>query len=581
MNQAIQTPKQHHYLARLLGFDYSIHYRKGKTNVVVDALSRSLKDQTAALYALSTPQFLFLEDLRKELLSLPEFTALRDDIQANPIAYPEHTLNPGFILHKGRIWLSSNSSFIKPLLKEFHQSPTGGHMGIQKTLHCLQDNFTWNIIRDDTRAFVASCLTCQLTKYDNQKPAGLLCPLPVLAQPWEDLSMDFIIGPPAYHGNACIFVVVDRFSKGLHLGMLPINHTAHTIFVLFMEMVGKLHGMPRSIVSDRDPLFINKFWRELFSLSGTRLRLSSAYHPQSDGQTEVANRIIEQYLRAFVHQKPAAWGRYLLWVEWSYNTSCHSTTGLTPFEITFGRKPPTFPQYVTGTSKIDAVDDILSQREAVFALLHHKLLKAQSCMKAVADTHCRDQEYQVGDWVLVKLRQHRQSSATGTTYSKLTKCYYGPFQVTERMGKVAYKLQLPEHSRIHPVFHCSLLKPYVASNTPTDAADLPPMAVDNHHVITPLAIVASKLIPSEFSPKKMVLIQWKGMPLEETSWEEWSTFKTIHHLEDKVLLDGQGSDTNGNDGRLQKAKGVHEENNARPTRKKTAPTYLEDYVRSA
>ena len=100
-------------------------------------------------------------------------------------------------------------------------------------------------------------------------------------------------GLPAYKGNTWILVVVDRFSKGLHLGMLPTHHIACTVAMTFMEMVGKLHGMPRSIVSDRDPLFISKFWRELFALSGTRLCLSSAYHPQSDGQTEVANRIIE------------------------------------------------------------------------------------------------------------------------------------------------------------------------------------------------------------------------------------------------------------------------------------------------
>ena len=159
-------------------------------------------------------------------------------------------------------------------------------------------------------------------------------------------------------------------------------------------------------------------------------------------------------------------------------------------------------------------------------------------MKAVADTHCRDQEYQVGDWVLVKLRQHRQSSATGTTYSKLTKCYYGPFQVTERMGKVAYKLQLPEHSRIHPVFHCSLLKPYVASNTPTDAADLPPMAVDNHHVITPLAIVASKLIPSEFSPtlRTRCCLMGKGV----IRMEMMGVYRKQKECMRKIMQDPQG-----------------------------------------
>ena len=392
--------------------------------------------------------------------------------------------------------------------------------------------------------------------------------------------MDFITGLPSYHGHTCIFVIVDHFSKGLHLGMLPIQHTAHTVALLFIDMVGRLHGMPKSIVSDRDPLFISKFWRELFTMNGTKLRLSSSYHPQSDGQTEVANRIVEQYLRAFVHEKPSTWGRYLPWAEWSYNMSCHSTTGMTPIEITFGRKPPTYPHYIAGTSNTEVVDSMLSQREAVFAMLRRKLLKAQSRMMANANCHRRDQEFQVGDWVLVKLRPQRQVSVTGTTCSKLSKRYYGPFQITERMGKVAYRLQLPDHSRIHPVFHVSLLKPYTTTPTTATVMDLPPLASDNHPIITPLAIVASKVIPSETGPKHMVLVQWQGLPPEETSWEDWSSLKNIHHLEDKVLLEGQGSVTGKMKEGVSIAREVQEARSARPRRERSTPTYLEGYDRS-
>ena len=178
--------------------------------MVADALSRAMEGQSesASLYLLSMPRFVFLDDLRKELASLATFLDLRDRIQANPAAYADYTMTKGLI---------------------FHQSPTGGHMGIQKTLHRLQDNFTWASIKEDTRNFIASCMTCQHTKYDNRRPAGLLCPLPVPMRLWEDLSMDFITGLPAYRGNTCTFVVVDRFSKGLHLGMLPTQHTTHTM----------------------------------------------------------------------------------------------------------------------------------------------------------------------------------------------------------------------------------------------------------------------------------------------------------------------------------------------------------------
>lgn len=209
-------------------------------------------------------------------------------------------------------------------------------MGVCKTLTHLKDKFTWSTIREDTRKFIASCLDCQHTKYETQKPVGLLCPLPVPNRPWENLSMDFIVGLPVYRGHISLLIVVDKFSKGLHLGMLHTHHTAHSIALLFMEIVGKLHGMPKSIVSDRDLLFISKFWQKLFSLSGTKLRMSSTYHPQSDGQTEVANHIVEQYLRAFFHRRPSSWGRFLLWAEWSYNTSSYLATCISAFEITFG-----------------------------------------------------------------------------------------------------------------------------------------------------------------------------------------------------------------------------------------------------
>lgn len=190
-----------------------------------------------------------------------------------------------------------------------------------------------------------------------------------------------------------ILVVVDRFSKGIHLGMLPLSHKAHTVATFFMDLVGKIHGLPQSLVSDRDPLFVSQFWQELFRYNGTQLRMSSAYHPQSDGQTEIMNRVIEQYLRAFVHNKPRTWGKLLLWVEWCHNTAWNAAIGSTPYEITFGRKPFNFPDYLMGSSKIDAVEDMSKEREETFRALRKKLLKAQGAMKKSADNKRREVEY--------------------------------------------------------------------------------------------------------------------------------------------------------------------------------------------
>lgn len=166
-------------------------------------------------------------------------------------------------------------------------------MGVAKTLARLTENFYWPGIRKDVKHFVAAYVDCQQTKFETKKVVGLLCSLPVPCRPWEDLSLNFIRGLPSFHGHTTILVVVDRFSKGVHLGMLPTQHSAYSVAILFMNITGKLHGMPRSLVSDRDPLFISKFWNELFRLSGTKLRMSSAYHPQIDRQTEVLNRVLE------------------------------------------------------------------------------------------------------------------------------------------------------------------------------------------------------------------------------------------------------------------------------------------------
>lgn len=249
---------------------------------------------------------------------------------------------------------------IPVLLAGYHTTLTGGHAGVTKTLAHITENFHWTGLHEDVKRFVANYVDCQVTKYEAQKMAGLLCPLPVPCRPWEDLPLDFIVGLPPYQGNTTILVVVDRFFKGIHLGLLPTAHTAHTTASLFVNIVVKLHGIPRSFVSDRDPLFISRFWQELFRASGTLLRMSSSYHPQSDGQTEVLNRVVEQYLRTFVHRRPSLWGKLLPWVEWSHNTSWNAGIGATPYEVTFGRKPFNFPEYIAGSLNIVAMEEMLT-----------------------------------------------------------------------------------------------------------------------------------------------------------------------------------------------------------------------------
>lgn len=189
-------------------------------------------------------------------------------------------------------------------MTELHGTMMGGHSGVYRTLARIRLRFLWIGMTKDVRAFIRSCSVCQQVKVPSTKPGGLLQPLPIPMAIWDDISMDFIIGLPSVAGKAVIVVVIDRLSKYCHLGALPISYTGAGVAEFFVQKIVRLHGIPKSITSDWDKIFMSKFWKELFRLSGTTLNMASAYHPETDGHTEITNRTIEQYLRASVHHQP-------------------------------------------------------------------------------------------------------------------------------------------------------------------------------------------------------------------------------------------------------------------------------------
>jgi hypothetical protein len=172
--------------------------------------------------------------------------------------------------------------------------------------------------------------------------------------------MDFITGLPKTRNKSVIMVVVDRLSKYAHFCALQHLFTTSTVAQIFMDHVFKLHGMPHSIVSDRDPTFTSNFWQELYKIQGTELHLNTNYHPQTDGQTKVFNKFLETYLRCFASEKQNQWTQWLPLVEWWYNTSYHTTTRMTPFEAVYGHKPSSVLSYLPGASKVQAVDQTLT-----------------------------------------------------------------------------------------------------------------------------------------------------------------------------------------------------------------------------
>jgi hypothetical protein len=374
-DQTIATEVQQRWLIKLMGYDFVIEYKRGYDNRAADTLSRQ---QEGALLAVSAPVPSWIEPIQQEVQHEPDLITLSEKIQQQNIKGPWQ-VQAGLIYFKNRIYLKSASPIAAAIIVEFHNST---HEGYHKGLKRIRSVFYWSQMKQQLLNFIKNCDICQRHKAANTKPAGLLQPLPIPEHIWSDISMDFIDGLPSSYGRTTIFVVVDRLSKYGHFTPLKHPYTAAQVAQTFFEVIFRLHGIPSSIVCDRDPVFTGIFWRELFRLHGTKFNFSSAYHPQTDGQTEVVNRTIEMYLRCFTSSSPKQWAKWLPWVEYCYNTGYHSATKRTPFEIVYGRPPPSLLPYVPGTTKSAAVEDTLRARDEILREVRQHLLDAQNRMKA-------------------------------------------------------------------------------------------------------------------------------------------------------------------------------------------------------
>ena len=327
--------------------------------------------------------------------------------------------------------------------------------------------------------------------------------------------MDFIVKlPTTPRGCDSVFTVVDLLTKQAHFIPMREASTAKDVAELFFSNIVRHHGLPKAIVSDRDRRFTSQFWQTLFKSCGTDLRMSTAYHPQSDGQTERMNRTLEEALRSYVGHDQPTWDDYLVPLEIAFNSATASSTNMTPWYFNHGYHPR-LPVNTTATA-VPAATQFTQQLDQRIAYATSCLNKAKTRQKQQADRHRRDLRFSVGQLVRLHL-QHLD--LPGCPSRKLSPRFSQPLRICKIISPVAYQLELPASWKIHPVFHVSHLRPYRdPNNLVPGRASVPPPAIvtDGQDHFEIARILRHRVHPR--TRRVSYLVRWKGYAPEDDSW---------------------------------------------------------------
>ncbi|CAA7016376.1 unnamed protein product [Microthlaspi erraticum] len=465
-------------------YDVKIQYHPGKANVVVDALSRRKtsisieKDLETLGHELKLVSLSALEGESSERLGLQainkanlvqwirekqqkddKITKIITRIQEGEGDNEEyHLAEDGTVLLQSRITVPEGEQLREEILRMAHQSTLSIHPGSTKMYKDIRRYYHWPGMKRAVARYVSQCQVCQQIKAEHQVPGGLLQNLPIPEWKWDSIAMDFITGLPIARGrlNNTIWVIVDRLTKVTHL--LPVRDTdkVEILTDLYIKKIVRLHGVPTDIVSDRDPRFTARFWQALQGALGTELHMSTAFHPETDGQTERTIRTLEDMLRLCILDWAGMWEDHLPLIEFSYNNSYHSSIGMSPYEALYGR-PCRTPLCWTeiGERRVFGLPMIEKTMEKL-QTIRANMKKAQDQQKKYVDQNRREVIFTIGDWVYLKVSAQKGKDRFGRV-GKLAVRFIGPYRVIGRVGEVAYRLDLPADMNLHPVFHVSML----------------------------------------------------------------------------------------------------------------------------
>ena len=493
-------------------FHFEVKYRPGATNPA-DSLSRLGMEHPIVVLAITVSEF------NTDLMTRIKAATILDPHFSDPKLckrYERHA--EGYYTFQGRIVVPA--SLQTEIIQEHHSNVVSGHFSWNRTVDLIGRHFWWPSLRQSVQTFVSGCLSCQRSKASHQRPFGLLAPLEIPDTRWNTVTMDFITDLPRTTGGFdTILVIVDKLSKYVHLIPTVKTVTAEETAKLFLSHVYQYHGMPKVIISDRDPKFTSGFWKSFCKRLDLDSRYSTAFRPQTDGQTERANKVVEEVLRHFIDGTHKNWEDLLPLIAFAMNNAKSSTTGETPFYLNYGTHPNTPLNLGLPEGKIPSLEVIFQDMNDTLTRIRTLMKAAQDRQKSYADARfLRPHTFQTNDLVMLSTKNIKFAHGKKKFHPK----YIGPFPIESVIGthRNAVRLQLPSSYKIHPVFHVSLLKPFKPGINSPSPLPLDPEIVDGIPFYKVETILSKRIRPGGRRRKVTeFLIKWQGYDDSHNSWE--------------------------------------------------------------